>query len=245
MFGAYFFENLPLLFDFLFKNDKIKYMIKKAIKKAIKKEAVVFFKDAGGCHDWTHVERVANLALKIGRKEKADLDILEIAALLHDIGRKEEMKSKGKFCHAEKGAELARIILKKHKLDKTDIEDILHCIITHRYRNSHEPKTIEAKVLFDADKLDSIGAIGIGRIFLFAGNAGSNNLYTGNEKRLSKQKKDHSYTKEDSAILEYEIKLKKIKDKMLTATGKKVAQARHDFMEEYFDRFWQEAKGEL
>ena len=61
-------------------------------------------------------------------------------------------------------------------------------------------------ILYDADKLDSIGAIGVARDFLFAGNAGSNCLYTGNEKRLAKEKKDYSYTKEDSAILEYEIK---------------------------------------
>ncbi|MCK5061446.1 HD domain-containing protein [Candidatus Parcubacteria bacterium] len=220
-------------------------MINKIIKEEIKEEAKFFFKEASGCHDWTHIERVTELALKIGEKENADLDILEIASLLHDIGRKEEMKNKGNFCHAEKGAELAKIILKKHKLNENDIEGILHCIIIHRYRNSHVPKTIEAKVLFDADKLDSIGAVGIARDFLFAGNAGSNNLYTGNEKELSKQDKDYSYTKEDSAILEYEIKLKKIKDKVITKTGKKIALERHNFMEIYFDRFWKEVKGEL
>lgn len=220
-------------------------MIDKTIIEQIKLEAKTYFVGASGCHDWTHVERVTKLALKIGEKENANLFVLEIAALLHDIGRKEEMISKGKFCHAEKGAEMAKVILKKYNIKQRDIDNILHCIITHRFRNSHVPETIEAKVLFDADKLDSIGAIGIARDFLFAGNTGSGNLYTGNEKKLANDGKNHNYTNEDSAILEYEIKLKKIKDKMLTMTGKKIAEERHRFMEEYFKRFWREVDGEL
>lgn len=214
-------------------------------KQDIKVEAKSFFIDASGCHDWTHVERVVKMALRIGKEEGADLHILEIAALLHDIGRKEEMKNKGSFCHAEAGAELAKNILKKYNFDNSTIDNISHCIISHRYRNSHAPDTIEAKVLYDADKLDSIGAVGVARDFLFAGNAGSNCLYTGNEKRLAKEKKSYCYTKEDSAILEYEVKLKKIKDKIITKTGKKIAKERHLFMKEYFERFWMEVKGEL
>ncbi len=92
------------------------------------------------------------------------------------------MDSKGKICHAEKGVSLAQDILEEYNIDKKDVENILHCIITHRFRNNHAPETIEAKILFDADKLDSIGAVGIARDFLFAGNSGSNCLYTGNEK---------------------------------------------------------------
>lgn len=209
----------------------------------IEKEAKGYFKGASGCHDWTHIERVKVLALKIGKKEKADLKILEISTLLHDAGRRKEMKNKGKFCHAQKGAKLAEKILKKYKLNNEVIKNISHCILTHRYRNNHIPETIEAKVLFDADKLDSIGAIGVARDFLFAGNAGSNTLYTGNEKNLAKADKDYSYTKEDSAFLEYEIRLKNIKNKMLTEEGKRIARNRHIFMKEFFKRFWQEVKG--
>ena len=164
---------------------------------------------------------------------------------MHDIGRKEEMKNKGKFCHAEEGAKLARKILGKYNLGDNVVDNILHCIISHRYRNSYTPETIEAKVLYDADKLDSIGAVGIARDFLFAGSAGSNCLYTGNEKKLAKQKRDYSFTNEDSAILEYEIKLKKIKDEIITQTGRKIAQERHKYMKEYFSRFWKEVGGEL
>jgi len=173
------------------------------------------------------------------------LDILEVASLLHDIGREEEMNSKGKICHAQKSFELAKKVLQKYDICKKDIDNILHCIIIHRFRSNHIPETIEAKVFFDADKLDSIGAVGIARSFLFTGSSGSNNLYTGNEKKLSKKSKDYTYSKEDSAILEYEIKLKKIKDKMITKTGKNMAEGRQNFMKQYFNRFWKEVEGKL
>ena len=216
--------------------------INKEIIKNIETEARKFFVGASGCHDWTHVERVYNLAMNIGKQEKADLSILGAACLLHDIGRKAEMKSRGKFCHAEKGAELASKILLKYKIDQDLIDNVTHCIISHRFRNKNIPKTIEAKVLFDADKLDSIGAVGIGRDFLFAGYL-KNALYTGREKEIVKSKKDLAYSIDDTAILEYEFKLKKIKDKILTKTGKKIAKNRHDFMVAYFKRFWQEVRG--
>ena len=112
-------------------------MINNQVKEKIRIKAKTFFKDASGCHDWSHVERVVKLAMKIGKIEKADLDVLEVAALLHDIGRKEEMKSKGSFCHAEKGAEIARLILGDLKIDKEIIDRICHCIISHRNRNNH------------------------------------------------------------------------------------------------------------
>jgi len=216
--------------------------ISQKIIKQIENEARQFFVGASACHDWTHVERVFDLAMKIGQKERADLSVLAIASLLHDIGRRAEMASRGKFCHAEKGAKLADRILHKYKIDQDIIDNVVHCIISHRYRNEHIPKTIEAKVLFDADKLDSIGAVGIGRDFLFAGYL-RHALYTGNELKLAKSKKDHSYSIDDTAILEYEFKLKNVKNRMLTKTGKRIAQDRHNFMVAYFKRFWQEVKG--
>lgn len=217
--------------------------IDKEIINKLELEAKKYFIGASGCHDWTHVERVKTLALKIGKQEKAQLDVLEIASLLHDIGRKKEMKKKGSFCHAEQGAKLSKKILRKYKIDEEKAENIVHCVITHRYRNSHKPETIEAKIIYDADKLDSLGAVGISRIFLFAGHSGSNILYTGNEKKLAKEEKSYSYTKEDSAFLEYEVKLKHIYKKMFTRTGKKMALKRHEFMKKYFIQFWKEVKG--
>jgi len=174
--------------------------INKKILTKIESEAKKYFIGASGCHDWSHIDRVRNLALHIGKKEKADLKVLEAACLLHDIGRKEEMDSNGKFCHAEKGAELAEKFLNKLKIDKNIVDNIKHCVISHRSRNDFIPQTTEAKVLFDADKLDSIGAVGVGRDFLFAGYI-KKTMYTGREKELVKQGKDMSYSDDDSAIM--------------------------------------------
>jgi uncharacterized protein len=215
---------------------------KKIIKK-IEEEAKRYFEKSSGCHDWSHVERVRENAIKIAKKEGADLAIVETAALLHDIARNAEIRKRGSFCHALEGAKKSVKILEKHNIDLSIIEQVAHAIEAHRSRNSCQPTTIEAKVLQDADRLDSLGAVGVGRIFLFAGNMGSKTLYTGREKKLAKTGKKYCYTEEDSAALEYESKLKYIKDKMLTETGKKIAQERSLFMKEFFKQFWDEIAG--
>jgi uncharacterized protein len=218
-------------------------MKKKEIIAKIEEEAKKFFVGASGCHDWTHVERVRNLAMHIGKKEKADLFVLELAALLHDIGRKEEMKSKGSFCHAQEGAKTARKILEQYRVAEKQIENIVHCIETHRWRKNKTPETLEAKIIFDADKLDSIGAIGIARIFLFAGSSASGLLYTGNEKRIAGDGKDYSYGEDDTASLEYYKKLQFVHRKIVTKEGKRIAKERQMYMKEFFARFEKEIKG--
>ncbi len=218
-------------------------MTKKQLLEAIETEAKKYFEDASGCHDWTHVERVRVLAKRIAKAEGADLFVVEAAALLHDIAKTEEMRAKGGFCHAKEGAKRATEILTRLGVGAEDIGHIAHCIHGHRNRSSARPETIEAKVLFDADKLDALGAVGIGRSFLFAGMAGSRTLYTGNEKELAKTGKDYSYTSEDSVFLEYEQHLRHHKDKMLTGTGRAIAKERTAYMKDFFRRFWDEVKG--
>jgi len=192
----------------------------------------------GGCHGPDHTERVHNLALHIGRLMNARLDILSAAALLHDIGRSHEMLSQGKICHAAKGAEMSRTILTGLGFSQEMKEAILHCIEAHRYRNKKVPESLEAKILFDADKLDSIGAIGIGRAFLFAGQVGARLHNRGVD-----VKKTRSYSTEDTAYREFLVKLCKIKDKMLTPEGKRLAAERHEFMELFFKRLDKEIHG--
>ena len=206
----------------------------------IKKEIEPFFNTAKGSHDWEHTQRVYNLCLKIGKKNKADLEVLKLAAILHDIGREDQDKSKGKICHAERGAFLARPILEKYNLSEDKINTILHCIETHRFRNDKVPQTKEAKILFDADKLDSIGATGIGRAFLFAGEVGAK-LHNKNVD-LSKTK---AYSSEDTAYREFMVKLSKVKKRMFTKEGKEIARSRHKFMVEFFKRLNREVEGKL
>ena len=193
----------------------------------------------GGCHGPDHTERVHKTALHIGRLMGAKLDVLSAAALLHDIGRRYETREQGKICHAEKGAELAREILGKLNFEQTLISEITHCIETHRYRGSKVPQTVEAKILYDADKLDSIGAVGIGRAFLFAGQTGAK-LHNESDVDILACK---PYSKEDTAYREFKVKMSKIKDRMLTPEGKRLAKERHNFMEVFFERLERETKG--
>lgn len=211
---------------------------RKIIEK-VEEEAKKYFIGADGCHDWSHVERVGKLAFHIAKKMKANLFVIELASLLHDAGRKKETEKKGAICHAEEGAEIAKRILAKYKIPKNHVENVVHCIISHRYRNNHIPISKEAKILYDADKLNSIGAVGIGRNFLFAGNIGAT-LHSSRPIEESKE-----YTEDDTAYREYIVKLKKVASKMLTKEGKKIAQGRHEFMVKFFNRFLKEVEGEI
>jgi len=204
----------------------------------IRNEAKGYFHNARGSHDWDHTERVYNFCLRIGKKENADMEILKLAAILHDIGREEEDRLNGKICHAEKGAILAKKLLEKYNIKKEKIEKIYHCIKCHRFRGNNIPKAKEAKILFDADKLDSIGAVGIGRTFLFAGEIGA---------RLHNKDVDvekiKPYTIGDTAYREFTLTLRKIKDRMLTKEGKRIAKERHKFMVDFFNRLDKEVDG--
>ena len=191
-----------------------------------------------GSHAWDHTLRVYKLCMHIGEKEGVDLEVLKIACYLHDIARPYQDMSRGKVCHAEKGAEIAQDILKDYPISEKKKANIIHCIRSHRFRGSCRPATLEAKVLFDADKLDAIGAIGVARAFLFAGEVGA---------RLHNCTPDiettEPYTIEDTAYREFVLKLSRIKDSMLTKEGLKLAEKRHEFMEEFFKRFLLEHEG--
>lgn len=214
--------------------------IPSALVPRIRKEAGAFFRSARGSHDWDHTERVTKLSLKIGRKEKADLGVLELAALLHDIGRGDEDRSRGRICHGRSGAALARTILARHGCDPETIRAVAHCIRTHRFRRGGAPRTLEARVLFDADKLDSIGAVGIGRAFQFAGEIGAR-LH---DKAID-VRKTKPYTREDTAYREYLVKLSRVRDRMMTREGRRLAAERHRFMADFFARLNKETDGVL
>jgi uncharacterized protein len=198
------------------------------------------FADAKGSHDREHTLRVHALCMHIGKKENADLEILGLAALLHDIARHQDDTSHGKICHAEKGAQLAEEILKEYNVEPEKRTRITHCIQTHRYRGKNIPASKEAKILYDADKLDSIGAVGIGRAFMFAAECSAK--FHNKNVDLTKTKQ---YSKDDTAWREYNVKLQYIKDKLFTDEGKRLAQERHEFMKEFFDRLNLEVEGKL
>ena len=128
---------------------------------------------ARGSHDWEHTLRVFKLCERIGAAEGADMSVVRVAAYLHDIGRGYQDASNGAICHAEKGAKMATSKVAGLPFTKKQKENIIHSIRSHRFRGNHKPETKEAKVLFDADKLDAIGAVGVARAYLFAGEVGA------------------------------------------------------------------------
>lgn len=192
----------------------------------------------GGSHGPDHSERVLSAAAFLGRQLQARLDVLVPAALLHDIGRREESLSRGQVCHARRGAELAAPLLRELGYSEADCEAICHCIRSHRFRRGAAPATLEAQILFDADKLDSIGAVGIGRAFLFAGQIGA---------RLHNPQTDPAatspYSLEDTAYREFRIKMSRVREQMLTAAGRRMAEERHAFMETFFNQLTRETSG--
>ncbi len=199
-------------------------------------------KSAPGCHDWDHTFRVFNNAITIAdgekKMQKIDMLVIKAAALLHDIGRVEELEQNGKICHAALGFKLAPEILKECGFsDKTMVANIAECVRRHRFRGKEEnPETIEQKIIFDADKLDSIGAVGIGRAIHFSGRIGSR-LHNTKEEAMNSE----AYSSEDSAYREYLVKLQHIPERMLTDTGRQLAMQRTEFMHLFFETLNSEA----
>jgi uncharacterized protein len=183
------------------------------------------------CHDWEHTERVLHNARLIASKEEnADKKVIDLGALLHDIARADEMAIKGKICHAKRGAELAEKILKDAGFDEAICQKVVKCVRRHRFRSDQKPVDLEEKIIYDADKLDSVGAVGLGRAFLFAGREGAK-VHNTKEEALASP----AYSENDTAYREYLVKQRYISDKMQTETGREIAQKRVKFMKEFFE----------
>jgi len=193
------------------------------------------------CHDLDHTLRVVDNARHLREIEGGDCFIIECAAFLHDIGRGAEFADRGQSCHAAIGAEQVPSLLAQAGLrDKGLIDRIAGCVGTHRYRNpdqNNKPLDIEAKIVFDADKLDSMGAIGIGRAFHFAGRIGAR-VHNREEEAIQGK----SYTSEDTAFREYLVKLRHLQERLLTEEGRRIGQSRYEFMRIFFNQLQNEVK---
>ncbi len=205
---------------------------------ALQKRVEPFFENSRGSHDWDHTLRVLRLCEHIGAREGGDMTVLRMAALLHDIGRAAQDASHGAICHAQKGACMAESWISESPLSNQRKHNILHCIRSHRFRGEHRPQTLEAKILFDADKLDSIGAVGVARAYLFAGEVGAQ-LHSPEVVADSSEE----YSRQDTGYREFRVKLCRVRDRMLTDTGRAMAAARHEFMSAFFRQFLEEYQG--
>jgi uncharacterized protein len=203
-------------------------------------DARAFYADAESAHDFEHVLRVYTLAEHIARAENADLEIVRAAALLHDIARAEE-DTTGQGDHAQMAAERAHAILLARGVSREHADAIAHAIAAHRFRGTTAPQTLEARVLFDADKLDSIGAIGIARAYAIAG--------TLNQKMWGAITPDAVATRDQhnanhTPVAEFAVKLSKVRERIHTPTARQMADERHAFMVEFFARLGREVRGE-
>lgn len=221
------------------KPEKHQSLDESALVEVLQKSVEPFFENARGSHDWEHTLRVLRLCEHIGAREGGDMTVLRIAALLHDIGRAAQDDASGAICHAQKGARMAQSRLSEIPLSKQRKENILHCIRSHRFRGNQCPQTLEAKILFDADKLDSIGAVGVARAYLFAGELGAC-LHCPEVAEDGSQ----DYSRQDTGYREYRVKLCRVRDRMLTDTGRRLAAGRHEFMDFFFRQFLEEYQGE-
>jgi len=192
-------------------------------------------------HDIDHVRRVYKLALQIaGNYPEVNYEVLIPAVLLHDIGRREEdLDLTGRTDHAIVGAAKARAILEHMEIPEEVICEIQKAIVTHRYRSGRGPASLEAAILYDADKLDAIGAVGIARTFMMAGQEGSRlyrkvDLETYTAENLTENGRIQN--QEDHAPnVEYMVKLKHIPDRLITEAGRALARERASLMKDFFD----------
>ncbi len=198
-------------------------------------------KEAEGGHDWWHIKRVRNLVLHIGKKEKADLFIVELGALLHDIA-----DSKFHGGDEEIGPHKAKEFLLKQNLKNAIIEHIEQIVRHVSFKGGNHRQDFRSKeldVIQDADRLDALGAIGIARAFNYGGHAGRL-IYDPDIRPILDMSKEEYKKNISPTINHFYEKLLLLKNRMNTPTGKALAERRHQYMEGFLEEFFGEWDGE-
>lgn len=189
-------------------------------------------------HDKEHVYRVLYNAMRIAQKEEnVDYDVLISACLLHDIGRKEQFENP-EVCHAMVGSEKAYCFLISNGFEPQYAEKVRHCIKTHRYRKSNLPESLEAKILFDADKLDVTGAMGIARTLIYRGTVSEPIYSLLPDGTVSNGEGDET----PSFFQEYKYKLENVYSNFYTAEGKLLAQERQASAVAFYNSLYEEVQ---
>ncbi len=177
-------------------------------------------------HDWYHIERVVRNAKLIGKKEKADLFIVELGALLHDIADWKFSKD------PNEGTKISTKLLKSLSVPKEIIDQVAYIVQNISFKggtNKHKMKTVEGGVVQDADRLDALGAIGIARAFAYGGYK-HRMIYDPN-------------SKQETSIKHFYDKLLWITDLMNTKVGYKLAVQREKFIKNFLNQFYKEWEG--
>jgi uncharacterized protein len=207
----------------------------KSMYNQIEKYMYRCMKDAA--HDPEHIFRVLYQSLRIASKrtDKINYDVLIAACLLHDIGREKQFKNP-KICHAKIGGIMAKEYLLKNGWSEDNAEHVNKCISSHRFRGDNIPETIEAKILFDSDKLDVIGCLGIARTLMYKGFVGEN-IYTIKDDKIccGEDKED-----EESFFKEYNIKLRRLYEKFYTEEAMEIAKKQKEYAQLFYDTLFEQ-----
>ena len=197
--------------------------------------------NAEGGHDWFHIQRVYKNALSIAQNEVCTIQIVQLAALLHDI-------ADSKFHDGDEtiGPQLARDFLASEGVADEVIAHVVNIIENISFKGGNTASnfsSIELQIVQDADRLDAIGAIGIARTFNYGGFK-NRALYNPSIPPNTKMTKEEYKNNEGPTINHFYEKLLQLKDKMNTETGKQIAQKRHQYMEGFLSQFYAEWEGE-
>ena len=203
-------------------------------------EARQYYEAADSAHDFAHVLRVLTVAERIAAAEGADTEVVRAAALLHDVGRARALGAG--MDHAALGAQMARGIMAGHRSSR--IEAVAQAIASHRFRSGSEPASLEGRVLFDADKLDAIGAVGVARAFALAGVLGQRLWAPREEVDEDRWAQTGDDPRSHTPVHEFIVKLSRLRERLYTPSGRRIAEGRHRFMVAFFEQFDAEVRAE-
>jgi len=197
--------------------------------------------NAEGGHDWFHIERVYRNSLLIANEENCNLTVVQLGTLLHDI-------ADSKFHNGDEtvGPRTARTFLENQNVDEATIQHVINIVENISFKGGNFEKRFHSKeldIVQDADRLDAIGAIGIARCFNYGGFK-NRALYNPDIKPNLVMDKEEYKKSEAPTINHFYEKLLLLKDKMNTPTARKIAEARHEYMEGFLEQFYAEWKGE-
>ncbi|HZW04178.1 MAG TPA: HD domain-containing protein [Anaerolineaceae bacterium] len=203
-------------------------------------QARAWYPTADPVHGFDHVERVYRTAERLAQAEGADLEIVRAAALLHDV-HGSDPNDEHRADHHEQSAAAAGEILAAEGWAPERIQAVQDCIRAHRFRGGQAALTLEAQVLFDADKLDVLGAIGAARTIAYAVLAGQPHYAPPSQRFLAHGEEEPG--EPHSAYHEYLFKLRRVKDRLHTASARRIAETRHAALVAFFESLTAEMEG--
>lgn len=193
-------------------------------------------------HDWFHLERVWKMAKRLAKHYRVNQFVLEMAAITHDVDDY-KFKKEGEEEHSA-----TKAILGQHAISQKDHDHILDIVGNVSFKGAHVPtpqKTIEGKIVQDADRLEAMGALGIARVFTYNGFKGNMMYDPGLKPKLHRNYQEYRNPGAGTAINHFYEKLLLLKDRLNTPEAKKIGERRHKFLETYLKEFFAEVNGEV